>query len=52
MFRRPLDEFDRDDALAAAHIIHKSLLQAADSVGIDSTKLAPRQTMTERKRRI
>jgi hypothetical protein len=44
LFRRPLDEFDRDDATAAGHIIHKSLLQAADAVGIDSMSLAPKYT--------
>lgn len=44
MFRRPLDEFDRDDAMAAGHVIHKSVLQAADTIGIDSMTLAPRHS--------
>lgn len=51
MFRRPLDEFDRDDAMAAGHIVHKSVLQAADAIGIDSMKLAPKEAVPSDRRR-
>jgi hypothetical protein len=54
LIRSPLHELNYDDVNSLSSAVHSSLLASADSVGIDITKVKPREPVfqTRRKPRI
>ena len=42
-FRQPIHELYVDDVIALSAAVHQGLMAAADKVGIDTTKLTPRE---------
>ena len=52
LLRGPLNEFQRDDLLALAIAVHKSLLHAIDSVGIDTKILRVKEQFSATRGRV
>lgn len=51
LLRNPIYELHYDDVTSLASAVHKSLIAAADKIGIDITKLEPREPVYSPRRR-